>query len=361
VSLLEWAQLAALLLAGLYFIVKLAQGWLMVNLSLSVESERCGRRDGETDDLAISVHLTKGGNGSVRIYDALLAGLWSCRLLDGVQQTPSVGGRLALECVQTTAIGQCAADILGNRYIIRICGAQTTVDEVPRPGTEAPLEALAGVHEGVRKDVSSVHPDIDGQLLDRALDPTSAGVLRGRLQRPLNAHDSVDVSPPRHHLDERVELDPFGPLGRDDSASPGRSPGTWDLQDAAQELMSAQGSLHHCGATVGDAREWGRCDARRRGHRFVGSLPLASTGLLVDGLDRRPAKPHAETVPSRLAGRRQRGGDREGHPVPPWHAFVGGEVRRADPLLPVSAVPHRSDSRGHARNLVKPEPSGRRS
>lgn len=68
-TLLNWAQFVALVLAGLFFIVKLAQGWLMVNLILSPETERRVGHDGEHDVLAVSVTLAKGGNGSVRIHE----------------------------------------------------------------------------------------------------------------------------------------------------------------------------------------------------------------------------------------------------------------------------------------------------
>lgn len=69
-NLLSWMQMVALALAGLFFLVKLAQGWLMVNLTLAPTLER--RRSAhhpEFDDLAVTVTLTKGGNGSVRIQD----------------------------------------------------------------------------------------------------------------------------------------------------------------------------------------------------------------------------------------------------------------------------------------------------
>ena len=69
-TLLNWVQLVALAMAGLFFLVKVAQGWLMVNLSLSATTERRGvANDLEHDDLALAVTLTKGGNGSVRIQD----------------------------------------------------------------------------------------------------------------------------------------------------------------------------------------------------------------------------------------------------------------------------------------------------
>jgi hypothetical protein len=69
-TLLDWAQLIALALAGLFFILKFAQGWLMVNLTLTATTERQGVLDDlEHDDVALSVTLIKGGNGSVRIQD----------------------------------------------------------------------------------------------------------------------------------------------------------------------------------------------------------------------------------------------------------------------------------------------------
>jgi hypothetical protein len=68
-NLLEWAQVFALVFAGLFFMVKLAQGWLMVNMSLSATTERYRGEDVDHDDLALSVTLTKGDNGSVFIMD----------------------------------------------------------------------------------------------------------------------------------------------------------------------------------------------------------------------------------------------------------------------------------------------------
>ena len=65
---LAWAQFTALLAAALFFVVKLLQGWFMVNVSLSGKTERRIREDGY-DDLFVTVTVTKGPTGSVRIHD----------------------------------------------------------------------------------------------------------------------------------------------------------------------------------------------------------------------------------------------------------------------------------------------------
>jgi len=70
-SLLDWVQLLALLAAGVYFTVRVLQGWLIVNVSLSIATERIGLRVGK-DGLAIAVTITKGSVGSVRIEDTLV-------------------------------------------------------------------------------------------------------------------------------------------------------------------------------------------------------------------------------------------------------------------------------------------------
>ena len=113
-----------------------------------------------------------------------------------------------LECLAATRIGQRTVDVVGKRHVIWIRGAQATGDEVARLGAQAPLQALAGVDEGVRKDVGSVQPGIDRHVVDGARDPTRPGGLGGRRQCLLDANDGVDVAPLGQHLDERVELDP---------------------------------------------------------------------------------------------------------------------------------------------------------
>jgi hypothetical protein len=75
-TLLEWTQLFALLLAGTFFLVKLGQGWLMVNLSLSGNAKRTPKGDG-FDALAVTVTLTKGSIGSVKIHDTDVLVRWS--------------------------------------------------------------------------------------------------------------------------------------------------------------------------------------------------------------------------------------------------------------------------------------------
>lgn len=68
---LDLAQLVALIAAALYFLVKLAQGWLIVNVSLEGDIER--RQVSAIEDaLAVMVTVTKGSIGSLRIQEALV-------------------------------------------------------------------------------------------------------------------------------------------------------------------------------------------------------------------------------------------------------------------------------------------------
>jgi hypothetical protein len=74
-TLLEWAQFAALILAGLFFAYKLLTGWLMVNLSLSGNLERTTKGDG-WDTVVVAITLTKGSLGSARIQSTEVRASW---------------------------------------------------------------------------------------------------------------------------------------------------------------------------------------------------------------------------------------------------------------------------------------------
>jgi hypothetical protein len=71
VTVLNWVQLLALIAAALYFGLKVLQGWLIVNVSLSVTTERAALEP-HRDGLAVAVTITKGPIGSVRIDDTLV-------------------------------------------------------------------------------------------------------------------------------------------------------------------------------------------------------------------------------------------------------------------------------------------------
>lgn len=72
---LQVAQFVALVGAGLFFLIKLGQGWFMVNMSLSGSTDRRVGEDG-TDDLAVSLTVTKGNYGSAQIHDTVVRVEW---------------------------------------------------------------------------------------------------------------------------------------------------------------------------------------------------------------------------------------------------------------------------------------------
>lgn len=89
---LNWAQFVALLAAAAYFLIKIAQGWFVVNLTLSGALDRRARGD-QLDDLAVAVTLTKGSTGSLRVRNTAVRVVWE----GGQTETRLVGGeRLAV-------------------------------------------------------------------------------------------------------------------------------------------------------------------------------------------------------------------------------------------------------------------------
>jgi hypothetical protein len=74
-TLLEWAQFAALVLAALFFLVKAWQGWFNVNMSLSGVTRRRLRGDG-LDDLIVEMTVTRGQTGSISIHETAVRVSW---------------------------------------------------------------------------------------------------------------------------------------------------------------------------------------------------------------------------------------------------------------------------------------------
>jgi hypothetical protein len=101
-SWLELAQLFALLAAGLFFLIKLLQGWFIVNLSLDLQLERCSGGERGPDLVAVNVKATKGPIGSLRLGEASVRATWLDQstapqsLFDGSRLQLLVGGRSAL-------------------------------------------------------------------------------------------------------------------------------------------------------------------------------------------------------------------------------------------------------------------------
>jgi hypothetical protein len=138
-DLLDLAQLVALVLAAAFFAVKLAQGWLIVNVSLAGTVERAPVSDTE-DALAVSITVTKGSIGSLRVQEALVrvpAAL-------GEQVKPLVGAqRLLLDPTSSHTVDRTWID-RGQRTYRLPPGESTTwsVDfRVPR-GTVCAVEAV---------------------------------------------------------------------------------------------------------------------------------------------------------------------------------------------------------------------------
>jgi hypothetical protein len=75
VTVLQWAQLVALVAAAGFFLAKAAAGYFLVNMSVDASATRQSLTD-ERDAIAMTVHLTKGGNGGLRIHDTLATVSW---------------------------------------------------------------------------------------------------------------------------------------------------------------------------------------------------------------------------------------------------------------------------------------------
>jgi len=68
----NYAQVLAWALAAVYFIVKLVQGYLVIDLSVTVSPTRQHTNDPDLDYLVASVQLVRGDKGSIRMHDAVL-------------------------------------------------------------------------------------------------------------------------------------------------------------------------------------------------------------------------------------------------------------------------------------------------
>ena len=66
----NYAQVAAWLVGALYFVVKLVQGYLVVDMSVTVVPTRQASSSVDTDYLVASVTLNKGERASFRLHDA---------------------------------------------------------------------------------------------------------------------------------------------------------------------------------------------------------------------------------------------------------------------------------------------------
>jgi hypothetical protein len=86
--LLEKAQFAALILAGLFFAYKLLTGWLMANLSLSRNLERTTKGDGG-DRVVVAITLTKGSLGSAWIHSTEVRASWPDGSVSGTHEGTS--------------------------------------------------------------------------------------------------------------------------------------------------------------------------------------------------------------------------------------------------------------------------------
>jgi hypothetical protein len=88
------------------------------------------------------------------------------------------------ERVEATGVSKGGLYVVGDRYVVRVGGAQATGDEIARFSADTPLQSLPDVHEGVRQDISPVDTDIDLHPVDGTLDPTRPEALRGGREAP---------------------------------------------------------------------------------------------------------------------------------------------------------------------------------
>lgn len=81
------AETAALALAGLYFVYRTLSGYLIVNMSISIDCKRQRMPGGTGDWLVIEVRLKKGELGTVSLHDAQV----QVRAADKVMRAPLTG------------------------------------------------------------------------------------------------------------------------------------------------------------------------------------------------------------------------------------------------------------------------------
>jgi hypothetical protein len=101
-TVLDWTQIAALVAAGAYFVIKAGQGWFVANLSLSGSVERT-RKDNQDDRLAVAITVIKGSTGSIWVDETEVIayrssdGLILARAaLKGTDRLPLTGDRVLM-------------------------------------------------------------------------------------------------------------------------------------------------------------------------------------------------------------------------------------------------------------------------
>ena len=90
-TVLQWAQLVALVAAAGFFFAKAAAGYFLVNMSIDASATRQSLSNGQ-DAIGIAVRLTKGGNGGLRIHETLVTVSWP-----GGEITTALNGVARLE------------------------------------------------------------------------------------------------------------------------------------------------------------------------------------------------------------------------------------------------------------------------
>ena len=128
--------------------------------------------------------------------------------LDWLEQPPPLGRRFSFESGQATTVGERAVDIIGERNLVRVRGAQAAPDDIARTRPKPPLQAFADIHERLRDNVGTVQTGVHSHPFDRALDASGPGGPRLSFEPPLHAEDRVDIATPRHQLDKAVKFDP---------------------------------------------------------------------------------------------------------------------------------------------------------
>lgn len=98
----------AIVATGLFFVIKLFNGWFSINMDVTVSTERTPYRNG-SDVLAVTVVAENGErgtvtlmDGSVRVSCALVAGQTQTRPLQGVERIQVTDGSLRWGNVDTT-------------------------------------------------------------------------------------------------------------------------------------------------------------------------------------------------------------------------------------------------------------------
>jgi hypothetical protein len=91
---LDWAQLVVLVLAAIFLLFKLWQGWYLVSMSLSGATERRPHENENFDDLSVAVTVTTGQVGSLHVHSSSVRISW-----DGGCTTEELVGTAQLKLV----------------------------------------------------------------------------------------------------------------------------------------------------------------------------------------------------------------------------------------------------------------------